>query len=137
MTYIKDFDGWSISKKKLHDVHSDVQVFPKVRQIWFVKLGVNVGYESDGKGEFTRPALVVARIGSLLWCVPMTTKEKHNVFHHEVESISFKKVKKSFLMLSQARVLDKKRFLEHIQTMPKQEFLEVQKKLRGLYLPAL
>ena len=102
-----------------------------------MKLGVDVGYESDGKGEFMRPVLVAAKIGNLYWSIPLTTKEKCNIFHHQIESLSFGKVKKSFLILSQAKVLDARRFEENMGTIQKSEFKIIQHKLKVFYMPEI
>jgi hypothetical protein len=56
--------------------------------------------------------LVIKRIGSLFWCIPMTTKPKNNRFHYVLKSIKFGEGIVSSLMLSQARIIDFKRFEE-------------------------
>jgi len=135
MRHFKNFKDWSTEKESLHCGDSP-NIFPKVRQIWFAKIGVNIGFESDGKGEYTRPILIMAKIGSLFWCLPLTSKNKKDWFHHKLESVKFKKYKDSIVMLSQARILDKKRLLKWIGTVNKEEFLIIQKKLRKMYFPA-
>ncbi len=49
--YLKNFDNWNEEKKFLHSGEA-LKIYLKVRYIWYVKLGVNVGAESDGKKEF-------------------------------------------------------------------------------------
>jgi hypothetical protein len=39
--YTKDFDGWNIQKKGLENKISDL-FFPRSRQVWYVKIGINV-----------------------------------------------------------------------------------------------
>ena len=54
----KDFRRW-------HDKKEIINRIPKLpffheREIWFCHLGVNVGFEEDGRGEdFLRPVVVV------------------------------------------------------------------------------
>lgn len=123
----KDFDQWNRQKKALN--HKEIQIFPKVRQIWFVKLGVNVGCEEDGKGEFLRPVIVLAIIGSLCWCVPLTTKHKNKSrFYLQISD-------KSSVLLSQARVLDKRRFVSWVGTVDKKQFQHIQSILKDMYFP--
>ncbi len=111
-------------------------IYPKARQIWFVKLGINIGFEANGKTDFTRPVLVLAKIGSLYWVVPLTSRLKLNSFHHRLESISFKNIEHSLVMLSQARVVDVKRFQECIGGISKSEFFIIQKKMKKFYFPS-
>lgn len=59
--YIKDFDGWNKEKQTIHN-KKHKQFYPKTRQVWYTKLGVNVGYEADGKAEYTRPVLIIKKI---------------------------------------------------------------------------
>ncbi len=135
--YIKEFDIWNKEKKELH-MSEEIEIYPKPRHIWYAKFGVNIGSESDGKAEFLRPVLVLSKIGSLYWVVPLTSKFKENIFHHTLESVKFEKIEYSLIMLSQARIIDKKRFQERIGKMvSKEEFSEIQKKMKSLYFPSI
>ena len=54
----KDFDGWIVKKKEYHYRDSLPPKF-KERDIWWVSIGVNIGYEEDGKHEkYLRPVLI-------------------------------------------------------------------------------
>ncbi len=130
-----DYDGWNEEKKVLNAFTKSQKTHPRMRQIWFVKLGLNIGHEIDGKGEFSRPVLVISKIGSLFWCIPLTTKHKDDFFHFLIRSVEFPG-KTSSLLLSQGRILDQKRFLEYRGTVSKSEFKKIQKKLRRMYFPA-
>ena len=46
----KNFDGWNV-KKKLADAKLSNAPFFKERDIWWMSIGINVGYEEDGKHE--------------------------------------------------------------------------------------
>lgn len=46
--YKKDFDGW-IKRKKEHHYRKTLPPMFKERDIWWVSVGVNVGFEEDGK----------------------------------------------------------------------------------------
>ncbi len=136
--HLKNFDDWNAEKKDLHNELSPV-IYPKVRYIWYVKWGVNIGFESDGKKEFRRPVLVLAKIGSLYWVVPLTSKLKENYFHHTLSSVVFShsEVENSVVMLSQARIIDEKRFIHEIGIIEgKDEFREIQKKMKNIYFPS-
>ena len=91
-------------------------------------------FEADGKWEYTRPMLVVQKIGSLFWCVPMTSKQKDNTFHYKISRFCFQWIQ-SYLMLSQARVIDKRRFHEMLWYVSVEEFKTIKKLLGAMYLP--
>ena len=53
----KLFDDWNILKQESHFQEQVIGI--KERDIIFLRLGQNVGYEQDGKGEeFLRPVIV-------------------------------------------------------------------------------
>ncbi|EKD80624.1 MAG: hypothetical protein ACD_40C00048G0001, partial [uncultured bacterium] len=80
--YHKDFDGW-IEKKKQTDAKTSRAPYFKERDIWWVSVGVNVGFEEDGKnGNFVRPVLVVKKFNQELFLgLPMSTKLKKNKYY--------------------------------------------------------
>ena len=37
------------------------------REVWFLKIGVNVGYEQDGNGkEYLRPAIILKKFNEVI-----------------------------------------------------------------------
>lgn len=48
--YDKDFDGWNIKKKEINSKFHKPPMF-KERDIWWISVGINVGFEEDGKHE--------------------------------------------------------------------------------------
>ena len=70
---LEKFDEWNEEKKSIHLSKED-NIFINPRDIWYVKLGLNIGNEQNGKGEFRRPVLVIRRIGNMYFCVPLTTQ---------------------------------------------------------------
>ena len=134
--YKKEFDEWN-NDKKILAFCDNKKVYPKTRHIYYIKLGVNIGFESDGKIRFLRPVLVLAKLGSLFWVVPLTSKRKEGVFYHKITSVSFKGKRSSFIMLTQSRVVDRLRFQNEIGIMKKEEYFEIQKKMMKLYFPSI
>jgi len=52
------FLNWSLKKEKLHN--RDKKIYFHEREIWWCSLGLNIGYEEDGKNDnYTRPILVL------------------------------------------------------------------------------
>ena len=101
-------------------------------------MGENIGAEQNGKTEFSRPVLVLKKVGSLFFTVALTTKGKpENNFYLKLSDLSMdedhlKNIGQSWLILSQVRVMDKRRFLEKIGTVGSKEFNSVKLKLTTL-----
>lgn len=84
------------------------------------------------KWEFQRPVLVIERIWILFLIVPLSTKEKDTPFYYKLSSTSFDKP--SMAILSQIRVIDKKRFINPIWFVSTAEILIIKKLLKDIYL---
>lgn len=64
----KKFNEWNKLKTILHNNNKE-QYF-KERDIFWASVGVNIGYEQDGKGEiFSRPVLVVKKYSRNIFLV--------------------------------------------------------------------
>lgn len=130
---MKEFDTWNIEKKLAHNRVIKKDFIINTKEIWYVSLWCNVWYEQDGKMNFLRPVLVIRRIWSLYFCIPLTTRGKcDSAFYYTLYSVKFGKP--SSLILSQWRVLDKKRFRYKINKVAAWEFNHIKKLLKGLYL---
>src|SRR3989344_8500035 len=73
----KDFDQWNNLKKQTDRERPRLYT---VREIWWCRLGVNVGSEQDGNGElFLRPVVIVRSFGAHTCLIlPLTTSaQKH------------------------------------------------------------
>jgi len=139
LTYHKNFDGWSKQKKQIN-AKKKLNFYINQREIWFTKTGVNIGFEEDGKKDFLRPVLVIKKIGNLFFVTSLTSKGKDNhIFYHKFTEASFdqdnqKHVQSSYAILSQAKVMDKRRFSHHIGIISSREFKIIKQKLRTLLL---
>ena len=108
--YFKDFDKWNAVKKRIHADERKVSI--RAGEVRWVSCGVNVGSEIDGKGEsFTRPALIVHVVGSVLALVaPLSTKTKavagYVPFEFQGKQISICAHK--IRVISQRRILSRK-----------------------------
>lgn len=133
----ENFDIWNEEKKLIH-VSCLPQFYVNAREIWYVKLWVNVWFEQNGKSEYKRPVLVVKKVGNLFFVVPLTTHWKNDsIFYYLLKNVTFKeknKVARSFCILSQGKVLDKRRFLHKIWEIGEQESLIIKKKLKEILL---
>ena len=122
----KDFDKWNILKKKVDAGFVDFYV--QTREIWWCSIGLNVGSEQNGHGEnFERPVLIVKKYNSHSFlCLPLTTKEKIGSYFYRISITS------SFVILSQARALDKKRLTRLVGRVPRQEFHDIVRNYKRL-----
>ena len=79
----KKFDEWNEIKKKTYNINRKIGLKP--REIYWVKIGENVGYEQSGKGdEFLRPVIIVGQLNKHLFVgIPTSTtfREESNFFY--------------------------------------------------------
>lgn len=135
----KSFELWNKEKQNLH-FFGKKSVYPKVREIWYTKTGVNIGFEENGKKKFLRPVLVLKKFGNLFFVISLTTKGKdEHYFYYKIKTASFnaknqKNAKNSYLILSQVKVMDRKRFTENMGTLPQKEFIQIKKRLKTVLL---
>jgi len=128
----KDFEKWNKKKEKID--YKNERVFFHEREIWWCSLGVNVGYEQDGKGKgFARPILVFKKFNKeIFWGIPITMASKTGKFY---SPINLKDNKKRCAIISQIRLLDCKRLLDKIGVISKENYIETQKAVMNLCRP--
>jgi mRNA interferase MazF len=99
------FDDWNEIKKSIES--NNYPAFVNEREICFVSLGKNVGFEQNGKHDrFERPVLVLKRFGTRTFVgIPLTTKPKIGKFYYPFSLHG----KTSAAILSQLRLFDTKR----------------------------
>ena len=124
----KKFSEWNELKIQLHN-NSKEQYF-KERDIFWVSIGVNIGYEQDGKGEiFSRPVLIVKKYGkNIFFGIPLSTQLKEGSFFFDFELDG----QKSSALLVQARIYDAKRLENKIGKLSVEDFKRLKTKLGEL-----
>ena len=127
-TYIKDFDGWNIQKKAIDSLENK-RTFHE-REVWFIKVGENVGFEQNGKGEeFLRPVIVYKKFSKNVFLgIPLTKTTKEGKFYRSFEF----KGERSNAILSQIRLFDSKRLKYKIGKMSVGDYTGVKEKLIDL-----
>ena len=125
----KDFQAWAATKEA-HETASPPPYF-KEREVWWAALGVNIGYEEDGKGpDFSRPVLIVRKFGALFYAVPLSTTSRRGPFYH---AFTYKAERgESVALLSHMRALDSRRLLHKDGTASKADFEAVRAALLAL-----
>ncbi len=125
----KKFDEWNIEKQKIN-IKKNIKWF-QPRDIFWAKIGMNIGDEENGKGEFLmRPLLVIKKFNnSLFWGIPLSTKIKKNNKYY----ISFElKGKIRSAIISQIRLFDGKRLVSKIGKCNKERFSIIKKAVQQL-----
>jgi mRNA interferase MazF len=126
--YKKDYDGWNIVKQQVNWNTKQWHFQVREREIRYAKVGINIGTEINGKENYLRPVLILKKVWSLYWILPLTTKGKNeNKYYHKIISYNF--YKPSYCILSQIKSIDHKRFLYQIWILSKTEFSQIKKSL--------
>ena len=125
----KDFDKWNIKKKLINQKEISGGQFFNEREIWWGSVGLNIGYEQDGKNDdFERPLLIIRKFNrDIVWVVPLTTVAKNNKFHYQLKTSG------SFVILSQIRLVSTKRLIRRAEKITDPEFEEIIKRIKELF----
>jgi len=125
----KDFKNWHHRKEHIHK--NSPQVFFHEREIWWCSLGLNIGFEQDGNGpEFQRPVIILRKFNNdVCWVLPITTKPKTGKYYFPIDLGD--KIERR-VILSQLRLIDGKRFLDKIATLPEDQFSKLDKAVKAL-----
>ena len=121
----KNFDEWNIHKKVIDSIENK-KTFHE-REVWFIKIGENVGFEQNGKGaEFLRPVIVYKKFSKNVFLgIPLTKTVKEGKFYSRFEF----KGQTSFAILSQIRLFDSKRLAYPIGRMSGGDYKKLKEKL--------
>lgn len=121
----KDFDNWNIQKKTINASESVPTILE--REIWWCRLGVNIGHEQDGKGmQAQRPVLIVKKFNQkICWAIPLTTQIKENKHYHYFEFLN----KPQCALLTQMKLIDTSRLNKKMGRLGKEEFKNIREKL--------
>ena len=120
----KNFDEWN-KVKKATDARDDIGgVYFREREIWWVRLGVNIGFEQDGTGEqYARPVIVVKKYNPQVFLsVPLSTTEKRGKYYFSVGEVDGKN---AVAILSQIRLIDARRPVQRISTVDRKTFSDL------------
>jgi mRNA interferase MazF len=130
MKYKKDFDEWNRKKKKLDE--KEREIYFRAKEIWWCSLGVNIGYEQDGKNKnFERPVLIIKKINRhLALTIPLSSKVKdghpyyvpydfegivHSAIVFQIKATSIKRLQRRIGIMNEK---DFKNILGFVQKFP-------------------
>lgn len=126
---MKDFKNWHEKKKMVDRIVA--RPYFHEREIWYCALGINVGFEQDGRGvDFLRPVVVFQKFNNeIFWGIPLTHTKKITRFYY---SFSFISNVVSVAVLSQIRLIDARRLNNKMGEMGKGDFEQLTKKFKEL-----
>ncbi len=124
----KKFIEWC--QKKIEIEKKTILAHFKKREIYWTRIGENIGFEQSGKGEnFLRPVLVFRKFNNrVFWGLPLTTKKKEGRFYY---NFIFKE-KPQKVILSQLRLFDVKRIEHKMGMISKEDFENIEKAIKSL-----
>ncbi len=125
---LKNFDKWNEVKKK---TDSELPRLYTVREIWWCRLGVNVGTEQDGKGDwYVRPCVILRGFGAeACLVVPLTTSAREHTLRVPVGLVEGQQARAN---LSQIRIVDSRRLEQKIGFLEKNAFSKLRKTARDM-----
>ena len=130
------YDEWNEIKKKTSK--NNIKIGIKPRDIFWVKIGHNIGSEEYGKGQnFTRPVIIIRKLTSELFIgIPTTSKLRNNDYFHQFQYHSKKDgdIEVSAMIL-QLKVFSIKRITNRIGMINKNDFNKIIKKSQKLFAP--
>jgi len=127
---MKKYNEWNEVKKNISI--RDTNLIFKVRDVFWLQVGQNIGFETDGKGDrFIRPVLVLRKFSKDTFLgIPLTTSKKNDIFHYEFSLSSNGKV--NYANLSQIKLFDAKRIHDKLGRVSVKDFENMKIKLQKL-----
>ncbi len=123
--HTKDFDAWNAIKKR---VESKVRTPVQAGEVFWCRLGLNIGVEQDGKEpDYIRPVLILKIFSrEMVLIAPLTSRAKKGDWYYRLSHFG----ETSSIILNQIRPLDTKRLLKSIGQLSR---AEVQKILKAYF----
>ena len=125
----KDFDKWNGTKKVLNT--TEIPVAFGIRQVWYTKVGANVRFEQDGKGDdFLRPVLIFRKFNDeTFWGIPCTTQPKIGRYYCAIGTMD---TKPNTAILSQLRLFSRARLAYQIGTCSQGTFRKLKEQVKQI-----
>lgn len=129
----KDYREWHNKKKILNERENIDNIFFREKEVWWIALGVNIGFEQDGKeGEFRRPVLIIKKYNKyLVLVVPLTTKIKKDNKYYVLCSI-IDNTTPRMAIISQVRPIDTKRFIDKLGVADDDSYIKIKNAIKAM-----
>ncbi len=133
---MKNFDEWNKIKKDTDLNNRKIGIKP--RDIFWAKLGENIGFEQNGKGEnFARPVIILRKLTSELFLgIPLTSTIKDGDYFHSFEYTNHTNglVQNTALIL-QMKVFSIRRLMNKTGVINTKDFESILEKSKSLISP--
>lgn len=126
--HLSEFDQWNVVSKA---TNQRKPINFKEGEVWWARIGVNIGQEMNGKGEeFVRPIVILKKYNQFsLLGAPTTTTKRENIYRVSVGEIGGKATS---VNLSQIRSFDSRRLIRKIQSLDNEKLSWLKKKASEL-----
>lgn len=106
----------------------------KERDIFYMSMGKNIGFEQDGKGEnFVRPVVIIKGFNkNMFFGIPLSTKMKEGKFYYKFQFQKKDELVENIALLSQMRLFSTKRLLNKIGVISKEDFIKMKNEFKSL-----
>ncbi len=126
------YDEWNTIKKETSK--EKVLVGFKNRDIFYIKMGQNVGFEQNGKGNnFVRPVVIFKKFNkNMFFGIPLSTQIKEGKFYYYFEFKKKNLISKNIALLSQMKLYSSNRLLNKIGVMNNKDFEAMKEEFKKL-----
>jgi mRNA interferase MazF len=126
---MKKFNEWNEVKKQIDRREKTINF--KEREIYWARVGENIGFEQNGKGkEFSRPVLVLKKFTkNIFFGIPLSTTIREGSFFYTFDFIDDTP---SSVLLIQAKMFDAKRLNKKLGMMSICDFEVLKLKFKEL-----
>ena len=128
----EEYNNWNNIKKEI--AKENISVGFKNRDIFYMNMGKNIGFEQDGKGDnFVRPVVIVKGFNkNMFFGIPLSTKIKEGKFYYRFSFYKKDQEVENIALLSQMRLFSTKRLLNKIGMMNIDDFKNMKIKFKEL-----
>ncbi len=125
-----EYDKWNERLKYLN-VSGKRGPFFKEGEIWWCSIGLNVGFEENGKGELcNRPVFILKKLNNAMFIgIPISSVKKEGKYYFP---ICMRGGRNCVVLLSQIRVFDSRRLTQRIMIVGDREYFQIRKAIKGL-----
>ena len=126
----ENFDKWNQIKKNVQEDEKN-RLF-KQRDIFFINMGQNIGFEQNGKGEnFVRPIVILKKITNQMFIgIPLSSQIKDGDWFFKFEFNIKDKISLNIAILPQIWMFSSKRLLNKIGVMKIEDFEKMKDKIK-------
>ena len=126
------YNNWNEIKITIEN--ENIIVGFKERDIFYMNMGKNIGFEQDGKGEnFVRPVVIIKGFNkNMFFGIPLSTKMKEGKFYYKFRFQKKDELVENIALLSQMRLFSTKRLLNKIGVISKEDFIKMKNEFKSL-----